>query len=54
MAKSETQTSDIAECRAKIRELLTEYNCMLISADEWHDVLLYDHDTKQYANMNRR
>ena len=55
MAKqNKGRSNDVAECKARIRALLSEYNCVLISADEYHDVLLYDWDTKQYANMSRR
>lgn len=39
--------SDIEQCKRKIKALLEEYNCKLISADEWHHVLLYDMDTHE-------
>ncbi len=55
MAKqNKGHSNDVMECKAKIRALLSEYNCTLRSADEWHDVLLYDWDTEQYANMSRK
>lgn len=36
---------DLEECRDKISALLKEYNCRLISADEYSEVLLLDRDT---------
>ena len=52
--QSETQHRDVAECKARIRALLSEYNCELISADEYHDVLIFNPDTDEWANMNER
>lgn len=43
----EEKRSDIEECRAKIKATLAEYRCYLMSADEWHSVLLRDMDTDQ-------
>ena len=37
--------SDLEECRDKINTLLREYNCLLMSADEYSSVLLCDKDT---------
>ncbi len=39
--------SDIEECKLKIKNILSEYNCYLMSADEWHSVLLVDKDTDE-------
>lgn len=33
---------DLLECKERIRALLCEYNCELISQDEWHGVLIRD------------
>lgn len=41
--------SDVEECRDKINQLLMEYNCELMSADDWSNVLLYDKDTGEYV-----
>lgn len=38
---------DLEECRDKINKLLKEYNCELLSADKWHDVLIRDIDTNK-------
>lgn len=35
-------------CKLEIKNLLMEYNCRLVSADEWSEVLLYDEDTTLY------
>jgi len=37
--------TDLEKCRDKINMLLKEYNCSLMSADEWHHVLIMDLDT---------
>tara|TARA_R110002012_G_scaffold49804_2_gene128773 strand:- start:35754 stop:35918 length:165 start_codon:yes stop_codon:yes gene_type:complete len=41
------ERSDVEECRDKINQLLQEYNCSLMSADEWSNVLIYDKDTME-------
>ena len=45
MRKEENTTTDLEECRDKINKLLQEYNCGLISADDWCKVLIIDNDT---------
>jgi len=45
MRKPENKKSDVEECRDKINELLREYDCHLMSADECSNVLIYDNDT---------
>ena len=44
---------DLEECRNKIIHLLNEYNCDLISADEWYNVLLQDCDTLETIGFKR-
>lgn len=45
--------SDLELCRLEIKKLLSEYNCFLISADEWTPVLLFDKDTyKTVGDLN--
>ena len=39
--------SDIEECKRKIKSILSEYNCRLVSADEYSVVLLVDDDTDE-------
>lgn len=51
MKKEINQTGGICECRRKIKALLSEYNCILISADEWSSVILYDNDTKEETSV---
>jgi hypothetical protein len=45
--KIRDERDDLEECRDKINKLLKEYNCELISADEWHHVLIRDCDTDE-------
>lgn len=45
MKKPSNKKSDLEECRDKINDLLREYNCSLMSADEWSKVLIFDNDT---------
>lgn len=45
--KSDLIKSDLEECRDKIKELLIEYNCSLMSADEWSNILIIDNDTQE-------
>lgn len=49
----ENKTTDIEECRNKLFNLLREYNCQLISADEWQHVLLLDKDTNETVSVSR-
>ena len=51
MKKEIKETGDIYECRRKIKELLSEYNCSLISFDDYHSALLYDNDTEEQTNV---
>lgn len=44
-AENNPEKTDLEECRDKINALLEEYNCHLMSADEWHSVILFDNDT---------
>lgn len=40
--------NDLEECKHKLNNLLREYNCSLISAEEWsRRVLLIDKDTNE-------
>lgn len=43
--KKPVEIEDIYECKDKINAILKEYGCTLISADEWHPVILRDNDT---------
>lgn len=43
--------TDAELCRDAIVELLLEYNCELLSADEWSHVLLRDKDTNEYVGI---
>lgn len=45
--RKEVAISDLEECKYKINRLLKEYNCYLMSADEWSRVLLIDNDTQE-------
>lgn len=47
MRKKRLDISDLEICRRKIEATLKEYNCELMSADEWHHVLIYDKDTNK-------
>lgn len=49
MAKqNKTPITDAEQCKRKIKALLEEYNCYLLSADECSNVLLLDQDTNKY------
>lgn len=51
--KTQNTITDLDECRRKIRGILEEYNCRLLSADEYSHVLLYDKDTQETTgNLN--
>lgn len=43
--KRENTKRDIEICKDKIKAILEEYNCCLMSADEYSHVLLYDNDS---------
>lgn len=45
--KKPEELRDIEECKKKINRILDEYGCTLISADEWHSVLILDTDTQE-------
>ncbi len=45
MRKETTKKRDIEICKGKIKVILEEYNCILMSADEYSHVLLYDNDS---------
>ena len=48
-----TKLTDLELCKIEIKKLLAEYNCALVSADEWSQVLLYDKDTyKTVGDLN--
>jgi hypothetical protein len=50
MKREKTVLSDLEECKLKIKLLLNEYNCSLLSADECSHVLLMDEDTYKTIN----
>jgi len=50
MAKRKKTIPDIEECKKKIKLILEQYNCSLISADDYSNVLIYDHDTLETIN----
>ena len=39
--------TDLELCKLEVTKILNEYNCSLISADEWSRVLLIDNDTQK-------
>ena len=43
---NEDKTTDLEECRDKIRMILREYNCSL-ETDDYHWVWLRDNDTNE-------
>lgn len=47
MKRNPEEIRDIEICKKKIEAILKEYNCGLMSADEWHHVLIYDKDTNE-------
>ena len=51
--RKDRRISDIEICRDKIKALLREYNCDLISADEYHNVLIMDLDTHETMRADR-
>lgn len=53
MAKNNNKPkkTDAEVCRDKIKAILEEYNCCLISADEYSWVLIYDNDTFETVGM---
>jgi len=53
MAKNTQKQTDIEECKDKIKMILREYNCEIISADEYTSVLLRDRDTEECLNIQK-
>lgn len=51
MRREQIEISDLEICKTKIEQLLKEYNCRLMSDSEWHDVLIYDKDTKKSLDI---
>ena len=47
MKQEYEKKSDIEICKSKVKSILEEYNCSLMSADEYSNVLLYDNDTHE-------
>lgn len=45
MKQESEKKSDIEICKSKVKSILEEYNCSLMSADEYSHVLLLDNDT---------
>ena len=39
------------KCKRKIINILEKYNCELISADEWHTVLIRDKDIDETTSV---
>ena len=46
MAKNSNKKNltDVEECRNKVKALLEEYNCRIVSCDDWSGVYMYDAD----------
>ncbi len=51
--RKDRRLRDIEVCRDKIRAMLKEYNCDLISAEEYHGVLIIDLDTHETLRADR-
>lgn len=52
MAKRKPEEiNDLEECKRRIEALLREYNCEMMSADEWHSVLIRDKDTDETTGI---
>lgn len=51
---SRTAQTDLEECKQKLNSLLREYNCYLMSADEWSNVLLIDNDTDETTSAQEK
>lgn len=53
MAKNtnKPKQTDAEVCRDKIKAILEEYNCTLMSSDEYSWVLAYDNDTFETVGM---
>lgn len=49
--KNYNSKSDLQKCRVKIKALLEEYNCRIMSADEWSHCLIVDNDTDETDNI---
>jgi hypothetical protein len=45
--------NDIEICKSRIIALLEEFNCELLSADEWHRVLIRDRDTQETKGFGK-
>jgi hypothetical protein len=50
--KKPEETSDLEECKEKIKAILREYNCRLTDGEEGTHVLLHDVDTLETTNVN--
>lgn len=54
MRKDKKQSeSDLIKCKSKLLAILEKYNCELISADEYVQVLIRDKDTDKTVHWSR-
>lgn len=51
--KNKKAISDLEECKLKVLATLREYNCELMSADEWTQVLIRDKDTDKTVHWEK-
>jgi hypothetical protein len=51
--KNKKAISDLEECKLKVLATLREYNCELMSADEWSQVLIRDKDTDKTVHWEK-
>jgi len=51
MARNSKDNTDFDICKIKIEQLLKEFNCEIISADEYTSVLIRDKDTKEIDRL---
>jgi len=49
--KEEKTVNDIEKCKEKIQKILNKYNCRLIAADEYTEVLLQNKETEETSTM---
>lgn len=51
--KTTVQSCDIDVCKYKILAILAEYNCSLLSQDDWSNILIRDNDTQETKSMSK-
>ena len=50
---TEPIVSDLEICLTKVKSVLSEYGCSIISQDDWTGILIRDNDTHEECGFNQ-